>query len=340
MSYLKTFNNFASSLLTPVDNLAKPPSKPAGMVNLVTDNAEKENVCAPPDGPGPRVRQEWAAGERPSSILQSPGSFTIDNFEIGKRMGNGKYGAVYLVREKRTKWICALKVLKKKELSTDGVEHQLEREIEIQAHARHKHVLRLFAYFWDEARIYLVLEFCEKGELYTHLQKMKTFPEPLASKYIGQLAKALQYLHSKHIIHRDIKPENLLVDHHGNLKIADFGWSVHAPSSRRTTLCGTLDYLPPEMVGGEDYTTSADIWCLGVLCYEFLVGHPPFESENNDTTYRKIYGVQYSFPSSFPPLAKDLVQGMLQKDEKKRLTVCQILAHPWIVEHQDTKMQL
>ena len=91
------------------------------------------------------------------------------------------------------------------------------------------------------------------------------------------MADALSYLHSKHVIHRDIKPENLLLGIKGELKIGDFGWSVHAPGNRRQTLCGTLDYLPPEMVAGEQHGEAVDLWALGVLAYEFLEGVPPFE---------------------------------------------------------------
>lgn len=100
-------------------------------------------------------------------------------------------------------------------------------------------------------------------------------------QYIAQMADALHYLHSKHVIHRDIKPENILLGLNGELKIADFGWSVHAPSNRRKTLCGTLDYLPPEMVEGKMHTHHVDLWALGVLTYEFIVGNPPFEDQSS-----------------------------------------------------------
>lgn len=125
--------------------------------------------------------------------------------------------------------------------------------------------------------------------------------------YIAQLADALKYCHSKSVIHRDIKPENLLLGMNGEIKIADFGWSVHAPSSRRDTLCGTLDYLPPEMVSGKTHNHTVDFWSVGVLCYECLVGKPPFYATTNDETYVNIKRLRYTFPSFVSEGAKDLI---------------------------------
>jgi len=113
--------------------------------------------------------------------------------------------------------------------------------------------------------VYLVIEYCEGGELYRELTKKSCFSERQSAAYVTQLAEALLYCHSKNIIHRDIKPENLLISHDGSIKIADFGWSVHSISSRRDTLCGTLDYLPPEMVAGESHDARVDNWSLGKL---------------------------------------------------------------------------
>ena len=213
--------------------------------------------------------------------------WSLSDFDIGKPLGNGKFGKVYLAREKKSHFIVALKVLYKSQLSKAGVEHQLRREIEIQAHLRHPNILRLYGYFYDDTRIYLILEFAAKGELYKELQKNKVFDEKRSAKYIKSLAGALDYCHTKHVIHRDIKPENLLLDMRGELKIADFGWSVHAPNTRRTTLCGTLDYLPPEMIEGKPHDQMVDVWSLGVLMYEFLVGSPPFEAEGHSQTYAR-----------------------------------------------------
>ncbi|CAN6456873.1 unnamed protein product [Victoria cruziana] len=212
--------------------------------------------------------------------------WTLNDFEIGKPLGRGKFGNVYLAREKKSKYIVALKVLFKSQLKQSQVEHQLRREVEIQSHLRHPNILRLYGYFYDQTRVYLILEYAAKGELYKELQRCKYFPEKRAATYIASLAQALIYCHGKHVIHRDIKPENLLVGVQGELKIADFGWSVHT-FDRRRTMCGTLDYLPPEMVESREHDASVDIWSLGVLCYEFLYGVPPFEAKEHSDTYRR-----------------------------------------------------
>lgn len=138
-----------------------------------------------------------------------------------------------MVRTKcEPKYILALKTLYKSEIVESKVEKQIRREIEIQQNLRHPHVLRLYGYFHDEKRIFLMLEFAGKGELYKQLNKHGSFTEKRSSRYIDQMADALGYLHSKHVIHRDIKPENLLLGINGELKIGDFGWSVHAPGNR------------------------------------------------------------------------------------------------------------
>ena len=259
--------------------------------------------------------------------------WTLNDFEIGKPLGRGKFGSVYLAREKKTKYIVAVKVLQKSQLLKAGVEHQLRREIEIQSHLRHRNILRMYGYFFDSKRIYLILEYSPGGELYKELTKRGRFSEKTSAKYIRDLSSALAYCHKKHIIHRDIKPENLLVGFRGEIKIADFGWSVHAPSSRRNTLCGTLDYLPPEMVEGREHDEQVDVWSLGVLLYEFLVGNPPFEAEGHNATYRRIQRVDLRFPKGLSEDSMDLIRKLLQKDPQKRLPLTSIANHPWIVKN-------
>lgn len=266
----------------------------------------------------------------PGQPTKQPQQWSLNDFDIGRPLGKGKFGNVYLAREKKSKFIVALKVMFKSQLQKAGVEHQLRREIEIQSHLRHPHILRLYGYFYDDSRVYLILEYAPRGELYKELKKENRFEDQRAATLIFQLADALIYCHNKKVIHRDIKPENLLLGMKGDLKIADFGWSVHAPSSRRATLCGTLDYLPPEMIEGKMHDEKVDLWSLGVLCYEFLVGQPPFEADGNTETYRRISKVDVRYPSHVSDGARDIISKLLRHDPSKRLALPQVINHPWV----------
>lgn len=293
---------------------------------------------------------------RPTAALYeqpAPKKLHLGMFEIGKPLGKGKFGRVYLAKERSSGFVCALKVLHKSELQQGGVQKQVRREIEIQSNLRHPNVLRLYGHFHDSKRIFLILEFAGRGELYKHLRKEHRFPEWKAAQYIAQMAAALKYLHKKHVMHRDIKPENILVGIHGEIKISDFGWSVHAPNSRRQTMCGTLDYLPPEMLkpGSQDnyYNEKVDLWSLGVLTYEFLVGEAPFE-DTPIMTQRRIARADMTVPSFVSPEARDLIKRvregaritvrsatniiqLLVLDPEKRIPLDDIPRHPWIVKH-------
>ena len=265
--------------------------------------------------------------------------WSLKDFEIGRPLGRGKFGHVYLAREKKSGWIVAIKVLEKSQLLRSNVEHQLRREIEIQSDLRHRNILRMYGYFYDETRIYLILEYSAGGELYKKLCRHKTFKEHVAARYITDLADALRYCHSRHIIHRDIKPENLLIGFNGEIKLADFGWSIHTPSARRVTLCGTLDYLPPEMVEGREHDERVDVWALGILLYEFLVGSPPFESQTHAATYRRISNVDLRFPRGVQEDAQDLIRKLLVKDPAKRMLLANIPNHPWIKRTLSAKIK-
>lgn len=282
------------------------------------DNKNSMNVPSSPvrSSQGARVsRNTDENGEQRTSTSLSepsvPKELHLGMFEIGKPLGKGKFGRVYLAKERSSGFVCALKVLHKSELQQGGVQKQVRREIEIQSNLRHPNVLRLYGHFHDSKRIFLILEFAGRGELYKHLRKEHRFPEWKAAQYIAQMAAALKYLHKKHVMHRDIKPENILVGIHGEIKISDFGWSVHAPNNRRQTMCGTLDYLPPEMLkpGSQDnyYSEKVDLWSLGVLTYEFLVGEAPFE-DTPVMTQRRIARADMSVPSFVSPEARDLIK--------------------------------
>ncbi|XP_029615105.1 aurora kinase B [Salmo trutta] len=256
--------------------------------------------------------------------------FTIHDFDIGRPLGKGKFGNVYVARDKKLNFIVALKVLFKSQMEKEGVEHQLRREIEIQSHLRHPNILRFYNYFHDRSRVFLILEYAPRGEMYKELQKCGRFDDQRTATYMEELADALLYCHERKVIHRDIKPENLLLGLRGELKIADFGWSVHAPSLRRRTMCGTLDYLPPEMIEGKIHDEKVDLWSIGVLCYECLVGNPPFETASHSDTYKRITKVDLQFPKVVSDGARDLVSKLLRHSPSMRLPLQSVITHPWV----------
>ena len=279
-----------------------------------------------------KVSREKESREKESKESR-PKSWQLSHFEVGKRLGRGKFGNVYQAREKQHRVVVALKVLFKNQLKQAHVEHQLKREIEIQSHMRHQHVLRLYGYFYDEARVFLILEYAAGGEVYKLLQKLKTFGEEVVAFYVNCLTNALAYCHSLGVIHRDIKPENLLLDAKGDIKIADFGWSVHSPTEKRQTLCGTLDYLSPEMIENKPYDAAVDTWALGVLIFEFLCGYAPFEAKTQQETYGRIIAVDVKFPEHLSVEAKELISKMLVKDPAMRIKMLDVCKEPFILKN-------
>ena len=199
----------------------------------------------------------------------------IDDFALGKPLGKGKFGLVYLGKQKCTGTQIALKVLFKQPMLVANCMHNLRREVEIQTRLRHRNITRLNGFFHDAKNVYLILELLPGGELYKAVAKTGgCVSESQARVYMSDVASAVDYMHKRHVIHRDIKPENLLLGEGGRVSLGDFGWAVHAPSphSTRFTLCGTPEYLAPEMVAGSGHDHSVDLWALGVLLFELLVG--------------------------------------------------------------------
>jgi len=298
-------------------------------VNAVTDQLSKvavSNKNVPKQALNPEGK------ENESNLVESR-KWSLDNFDIGKPLGKGKFGSVYMAREKDSKYIVALKVMFKAQLVKHGLENQVKREVEIQSHLRHPHILKLFGYFHDDKRVYVILEYAPKGELYMELKRQVRFSEQVAATYMAELVGALVYCHERKVIHRDIKPENILIGKYGELKMADFGWSVHAQNSPRQTLCGTLDYLPPEMIKGQKYDEKVDLWTIGVLCYEFLVGKPPFETSCQAETHQLILKLQYNFPPHVSTEARNLISSLIRTVPTSRIPLKEILKHPWIVNN-------
>ena len=256
--------------------------------------------------------------------------WSINDFEALHVLGTGNYGMVFLASVKSCNFVVAIKKLPIERMANEDVALQLRREIEIAFHTRHKYLLRTYGYFFDETDVYLIMEACSKGMLYSVLSKVKSFPPPTAARYVAQLAEALLYLHQHHIIHRDIKPENILLDHNNDIKLADFGWSVHDPNNRRKTSCGTPEYFPPEIVSRQQYDSSADLWCLGIFCYELLVGVTPFAHKEQKQVYQKIAAMKYEIPAEVPAEAKDLIERLLVREGSRRLALHRVVQHEFL----------
>ena len=262
----------------------------------------------------------------------------LSDFLIGKKLGSGQFGHVYLAKLKSTQFICAIKVINKNMLLKQSLKciNQVRREIEIQSHLHHPNILSFYSFFWDKKNIYLVIEYAAGGELYRVLKNEENgrFSEPRAAYYIKQVSDAIEYMHKLNVIHRDIKPENILISNEV-IKLADFGWSIHQKSNKyRPTFCGTAEYMPPEVIDGQPHIPPSDLWCLGILIFELCSGETPFCGKNNSDTLSRIKNFKISdYPEYFSEECKDLIGRLIKRTTKDRITLAEVKNHPWIVKN-------
>lgn len=261
---------------------------------------------------------------------------------LEKRLGKGFFGEVYRAREpdgeKRT---FAVKVIGQDLIDQNRLTDQLQREIDILYALKHPRIVRLFFDFKEAGSIYLGMEFAAGGSLFDRLNQATKFKPDIASRYFGETCEALDYLHHlpEAVIHRDIKPENILLDAEDHIKLADFGWAnKYMEGSQRDTFCGTLDYLPPEMILGTGHDTSADMWNMGVLLYELVTGQSPFGASSKEATCRLILSVDLRFPPEVEADAKDLVVALCKKKPADRLKVRAAMAHVFLTKFNEASV--
>ncbi|KAI8979569.1 camp-dependent protein kinase 9 [Mycotypha africana] len=279
------------------------------------------NLPLPIMMPTPYQQQQQAKlhyyHHKPPVYVERP-SFTVKDFELQDTLGTGTFGRVYLSRFIPSNKYYAMKVLKKSEVvRLKQVEHLLS-EKQILASVRFPFIVDLFCTFQDSTHLYMLLEYVVGGELFTHLRKAGRFTNDMTRFYASEIVLAIEYLHSKDIIYRDLKPENLLIDYQGHIKITDFGFAKKVVD-RTWTLCGTPEYLAPEIIQSKGHGKAVDWWALGILIFEMLAGYPPFFDDNSFGIYEKILMGKVQFTAHFDPLAKDLLKRLLVSDRTKRL---------------------
>ncbi|XP_063901409.1 cAMP-dependent protein kinase catalytic subunit 1-like, partial [Zophobas morio] len=268
--------------------------------------------------------------------FQDRANLTLNDFEVFRTLGTGSFGRVVLCQHKETNKYFALKIIRKEVvIQLKQVEHTAN-EINLLRCIQHPFLVSIQYFFQDNSSLYLCLDFINGGEMFTHIHKNKYFSHSIARFFAAEIVLALEYLHNLDIIYRDLKPENLLIDSQGHVRVTDFGFAKRV-KDKTWTLCGTPEYLAPEIILSKGYTRSVDWWAVGVLIYEMRSGHAPFYDPNQMEMYRKIVDGSLSFPVHFLAEEKSIIQGFLTCDLTRRLGSMkggaeQIKEHPYFKE--------
>ncbi|XP_058462904.1 serine/threonine-protein kinase PLK4 isoform X2 [Malaya genurostris] len=215
----------------------------------------------------------------------------------------------------------------------NGMANRVRQEVSIHSRLKHPSILELYTFFEDANYVYLVLELAENGELQRYLRETKkTFSEHEAASVLKQVVDGLLYLHSNQILHRDMSLANLLLTRHMGVKISDFGLATQLsrPDEKHMTLCGTPNYISPEVASRASHGLPADVWGLGCMLYTFLVGRPPFDTEGVKSTLTKVVMSNYTLPSYISQEARDLIDQLLKKNPAERMKLEEVLKHPFM----------
>ncbi|XP_062861608.1 cAMP-dependent protein kinase catalytic subunit PRKX-like [Trichomycterus rosablanca] len=233
-------------------------------------------------------------------------------------VGTGTFGRVVLVQDRKTKSYFALKSMKIVDLIRLKQQQHVHNEKEVLMEVNHPFIVKLYWTWHDERCLFMLMEFIPGGELFSYLRSRGRFTNDMGLFFSSEIVCALEYLHSKNIVYRDLKPENILLDRHGHVKLTDFGFSKKLVD-RTCTLCGTPEYLAPEIIQGKGHGLAVDWWALGVLIFEMLSGYPPFFDDNPFGIYQKVLSAKLNIPHQLDFYVKDLIRKLLVVDKTKRL---------------------
>eukprot|EP01083_Nonionella_stella_P085326 236565_1 len=244
----------------------------------------------------------------------------LEDLEILGLLGRGGYGLVKLVRDHQNHHTFALKEVRKDKVISSNQTKHINDERSLMMQMDSPFLVRLWRTYQDEHKVYFLVDVCLGGDLFTILRKSHSFKEHVARFYAGCVVEGFEHLHGMNMVFRDLKPENLVLDKSGYVKITDFGFCKTLDETGKTfTLCGTPDYLAPEIIRGGGHGVGVDYWTLGILLYEMLGSMPPFYDRDPTNIYRKICRSEPSFPAYFSNSAKDIIRKLLRKRATERL---------------------
>ncbi|XAR68700.1 Non-specific serine/threonine protein kinase [Bertholletia excelsa] len=247
-------------------------------------------------------------------------TISLEDFEVLKVVGQGSFGKVFQVRMRCTSEIYAMKVVRKDKIMEKNHAEYMKSERDILTKIQHPFIVQLRYSFQTKYRLYLVLDFVNGGHLFFQLYRQGLFREDLARVYAAEIVSAVSHLHANSVMHRDLKPENILLDADGHVMLADFGLAKQFDENTRSnSMCGTVEYMSPEIVLGKGHDKAADWWSIGVLLFEMLTGKPPFIGGNREKIQQKIIKDKIKLPAFLSSDAHSLLKGLLQKDPSKRL---------------------
>jgi serine/threonine protein kinase len=263
---------------------------------------------------------------------QEPSHFVHDNitgttYARGRLLGKGGFAKCYELTDVKSGKTYAGKIISKNRLAKPHQKEKIAREVELHRNLKHKHVVGFHSYFEDEDNVYIVLENCSKKSLVHVLKNRKTLTEPEVRYYMKHLIDGCKYTHEQKIIHRDLKLGNMLLNENMHVKIADFGLAtkVEYEGEKKMTVCGTPNYIAPEVLQKKGHSYEADIWAMGCIMYALLVGRPPFETSTLKETYMRITANKYYLPTHISLAARNLIQKLLAADPAARPTLEKIL---------------
>ncbi|XP_046511530.1 serine/threonine-protein kinase PLK4 isoform X1 [Equus quagga] len=264
----------------------------------------------------------------------------IEDFKVGNLLGKGSFAGVYRAESIHTGLEVAIKMIDKKAMYKAGMVQRVQNEVKIHCQLKHPSILELYNYFEDNNYVYLVLEMCHNGEMNRYLKnRMKPFSENEARHFMHQIITGMLYLHSHGILHRDLTLSNLLLTRNMNIKIADFGLATQLkmPHEKHYTLCGTPNYISPEIATRSAHGLESDVWSLGCMFYTLLTGRPPFDTDTVKNTLNKVVLADYKMPTFLSREAKDLIHHLLRRNPADRLSLSSVLEHPFMSRNSSTK---